>query len=46
MDLTNIRKATEWFDVLQTRTRSQNAMMTLASGASAGKKAYPTGAKG
>ncbi len=39
MDLTNISEATEWFEVLQTSKRSQTAMMTLASGASTGRKA-------
>jgi mannose-6-phosphate isomerase-like protein (cupin superfamily) len=39
MDLTNISEATEWFEVLQTTKRSQTAMMTLAPGASTGRKA-------
>jgi mannose-6-phosphate isomerase-like protein (cupin superfamily) len=39
MDLRNIDEATEWFEVLQTSKRSQAAMMTLAPGASTGKKA-------
>jgi mannose-6-phosphate isomerase-like protein (cupin superfamily) len=39
MDLRNIDEATEWFEVLQTSPRSQTAMMTLAPGASTGKKA-------
>lgn len=39
MDLRNISEATEWFEVLQTSPRSQTAMMTLAPGASTGKKA-------
>lgn len=39
MNLTNISEATERFEVLQTSKRSQSAMMTLASGASTGKKA-------
>jgi mannose-6-phosphate isomerase-like protein (cupin superfamily) len=39
MDLRNIKDATEWFEVLQTSTRAQTAMMTLAPGASTGKKA-------
>ena len=39
MDLRNISEATEWFEVLQTSLRSQTAMMTLAPGASTGKKA-------
>jgi mannose-6-phosphate isomerase-like protein (cupin superfamily) len=32
MDVTNIDKAKDWFDVLQTGERSQTAMMTLALG--------------
>lgn len=39
MDLRNIDEATEWFEVLQTSPRAQTAMMTLAPGASTGKKA-------
>jgi mannose-6-phosphate isomerase-like protein (cupin superfamily) len=39
MNLANIQEATEWFEILQTGKRSQTAMMTLASGASTGKKA-------
>jgi mannose-6-phosphate isomerase-like protein (cupin superfamily) len=39
MDLRNIDEATEWFEVLQTSQRAQTAMMTLAPGASTGKKA-------
>jgi mannose-6-phosphate isomerase-like protein (cupin superfamily) len=39
MDLRNIDDATEWFEVLQTSTRAQTAMMTLAPGVSTGKKA-------
>jgi mannose-6-phosphate isomerase-like protein (cupin superfamily) len=39
MDLRNIDEATKWFEVLQTSPRSQTAMMTLAPGASTGKKA-------
>ncbi len=39
MDLRNIDEATEWFEVLQTSKRAQTAMMTLAPGASTGKKA-------
>jgi mannose-6-phosphate isomerase-like protein (cupin superfamily) len=32
MDVTNIDKAKDWFDVLQTGERSQTAMMTLTPG--------------
>lgn len=39
MDLRNIDEAKEWFEVLQTSKRAQTAMMTLAPGASTGKKA-------
>jgi len=39
MDLRNISEAKEWFEVLQTSQRSQTAMMTLAAGASTGRKA-------
>jgi mannose-6-phosphate isomerase-like protein (cupin superfamily) len=39
MDLSNIRQATEWFEVLQTSKRSQIAMMTLAPGDATGRKA-------
>jgi mannose-6-phosphate isomerase-like protein (cupin superfamily) len=39
MDLRNIGEAKEWFEVLQTSKRAQTAMMTLAPGASTGKKA-------
>ena len=39
MDLRNIDEATEWFEVLQTSKRAQTAMMTLAPGASTGRKA-------
>ncbi len=39
MNLTNIRKATAWFEVLQTTGRTQTAMMTLAVGDSTGDKA-------
>ncbi len=38
MDVTNIDKAKDWFEVLQTSERSQTAMMTLASGDSTGDK--------
>ena len=39
MDLSNIKEATEWFEVLQTSKRSQTAMMTLAPGKATGRKA-------
>lgn len=39
MELTDIKKASEWFEVLQTTKRAQTAMMTLAPGASTGDKA-------
>lgn len=39
MELSNIKEATEWFEVLQTSKRSQTAMMTLAPGQATGKKA-------
>jgi len=39
MDLRNVSDATEWFEVLETSTRAQTAMMTLAPRASTGKKA-------
>ncbi len=39
MDVTNIDKAKDWFEVLQTSERSQTAMMTLAPGDSTGDKA-------
>jgi len=39
MNVTNIDKANEWFEVLQTGERSQTAMMTLASGDATGAKA-------
>src|ERR1051325_8850465 len=39
MNLTNIERATEWFEVLQTTERSQTAMMTLEPGAATGEKA-------
>jgi mannose-6-phosphate isomerase-like protein (cupin superfamily) len=39
MDVTNISKGEEWFEVLQTSDRSQTAMMTLAPGDSTGTKA-------
>ena len=39
MNVTNIDKAKEWFEVLQTSERSQTAVMTLAPGKSSGEKA-------
>lgn len=39
MDVTNIERVKDWFEVLQTSERSQTAMMTLASDQSSGKKA-------
>jgi mannose-6-phosphate isomerase-like protein (cupin superfamily) len=39
MAVTNIERAKDWFEVLQTSERSQTAMMTLASDQSTGKKA-------
>jgi mannose-6-phosphate isomerase-like protein (cupin superfamily) len=39
MDVTNIDKAKDWFEVLQTSERSQTAMMTLTPGDSTGDKA-------
>jgi mannose-6-phosphate isomerase-like protein (cupin superfamily) len=39
MDVMNISKATEWFEVLQTQKRTQTAMMTLEPGAATGDKA-------
>jgi mannose-6-phosphate isomerase-like protein (cupin superfamily) len=39
MNVTNIEKAKDWFEVLQTSERSQTAMMTLAPGDSTGDKA-------
>ena len=38
MELTNINKATEWFEVLQTTKRAQAAMMTLPPGKATGEK--------
>ena len=38
MELSNIKEATEWFEVLQTIKRSQTAMMTLAPGKATGRK--------
>ena len=39
MQLSNIKEATEWFEVLQTSKRSQTAMMTLAPRKATGRKA-------
>jgi mannose-6-phosphate isomerase-like protein (cupin superfamily) len=39
VDVANIRRAKEWFEVLQTGDQSQTAMMTLAPGKSTGDKA-------
>lgn len=39
MHLTNIGKATGWFEVLQTSERAQTAMMTLAPGQSTADQA-------
>lgn len=39
MDVTNIRSATEGFQVLQTTELTQTAMMTLEPGAATGEKA-------
>lgn len=39
MDIENIHRATEWFEVLQTHKRSQTAMMTLEPGKATGSKA-------
>jgi mannose-6-phosphate isomerase-like protein (cupin superfamily) len=36
MELTNISKAKEWFEVLQTTSRTQTAMMTVQPGDSTG----------
>jgi hypothetical protein len=38
MQLTNIGKAKEWFEVLQTSERAQTAMMTLRPGQASGSK--------
>jgi mannose-6-phosphate isomerase-like protein (cupin superfamily) len=38
MEITNIGKAREWFEVLQTSERSQTAMMTLAPGDATGAR--------
>src|SRR3954454_3161501 len=39
MNVTNIGRAKEWFEVLQTTERSQTAMMTLEPGAATGEQA-------
>src|SRR5438309_11477150 len=39
MNVTNIDRATEWFQVLQTTKRSQTAIMRLEPGAATGEKA-------
>lgn len=39
MHLTNISKASEWFEVLQTTERTQTAMMTLPPGEASGSSA-------
>jgi len=39
MEITNIGKAREWFEVLQTSERSQTAMMTLVPGDATGARA-------
>jgi len=39
MNVTNIEKTEDWFEVLQTSERSQTAMMTFAPGQSTGQKA-------
>ena len=39
MNVTNIGRATGWFQVLQTTDRTQTAMMTLEPGAATGDKA-------
>jgi mannose-6-phosphate isomerase-like protein (cupin superfamily) len=39
MDVANIEKAKDWFEVLQTGERSQTAMMTLAPGDATADKA-------
>lgn len=38
MEITNIGKAREWFEVLQTSERSQTAVMTLAPGDATGAR--------
>jgi mannose-6-phosphate isomerase-like protein (cupin superfamily) len=39
MNVTNISRAKDWFEVLQTTERSQTAMMTLEPGAASGEHA-------
>src|SRR6266581_6384000 len=39
MNVTNIKEAKGWFEVLQTTERCQTAMMTLAPGNSSGERA-------
>src|SRR5579859_4433549 len=39
MDIANIHRAKEWFEVLQTHERSQTAMMTLKPGKATGSTA-------
>jgi mannose-6-phosphate isomerase-like protein (cupin superfamily) len=39
MQISNIRDAEQWFEVLQTGERSQTAMMTLKRGAATGDRA-------
>jgi mannose-6-phosphate isomerase-like protein (cupin superfamily) len=39
MDIANIHRTTEWFEVLQTHQRSQTAMMTLEPGKATGARA-------
>ena|SRR5436853_3682584 len=39
MNVTNIGRATGWFEVLQTTERSQTAIMTLEPGAASGEQA-------
>ncbi len=39
MNVSNIKDAREWFEVLQTQERTQTAMMTLQPGNSTGEKA-------
>jgi mannose-6-phosphate isomerase-like protein (cupin superfamily) len=36
MDVINIKRAKEWFEVMQTHKRAQTAMMTLAAGEATG----------
>lgn len=39
MDVINIKRAKEWFEVMHTHKRAQTAMMTLAAGEATGAKA-------